>query len=317
MKILLAIKTGLTRSVRAWKGILVSWFISLTMVSLLVVPLKAGFNAAFGSSMVTEKLVKGINFDVLGDLGKNLHSMGSTLFSGIILLSLSAILANIFISGGLFDSVRQDQDKATSENFFRGSAKNFWPFLIISVILYLIILALIIVVIVLPVSIAGNAESAPEGTVFRTMVVSSSFFLAAITILFLVADYARAWQASKSKAASFRALGFGFGQTFRTFFLSAGLMIILLLLQALLAYFVIKIIASYTPASGRGVFLLFIVSQLLMVFKIFFKVLRYGSITSLMEQNLIKATVITENPPVRDQEFLQDFPNEYKTEQDD
>ena len=316
MKILLAIKTGLSRSVRAWKGILISWFISLTMVSLLVVPLKAGLNAAFGRSMVTEKLMKGINFDALGDLGKNLYSIGSALFTGIILLSLSAILVNIFISGGLFDSARKDSGSASTDNFFSGSAKNFWSFLIISVILYLIIIALIVVVIAVPVTIAGNAESASEGIVFRTMVVSCSVFLVVIAIIFLVADYARAWQAARIQAASFRALGFGFSQTFRTFFLSVGLMIILLLLQALLAYFVIKIIAGYTPVTGGGVFLLFIILQLLMVLKIFLKVLRYGSITSLMEQNFIKVPVITENPVKTDQEFLQDIPVEFKTESD-
>jgi hypothetical protein len=316
MKIILAIKTGLSRSVRAWKGILVSWFISLVMVSLVVVPIKAGLNAAFGSSMVTEKLMKGINFDVLGDLGKNLHTIGSTLFAGIILLSLSAILVNIFISGGLFDSVSKDQDKATAEIFFRGSSKNFWPFLIISLILYFIVIALIILVIVVPVSIASSAESAPEGIVFRTMLVSCSVFLAATAIIFLVADYARAWQASRTQTASFRALGFGFSQTFRTFLPSACLMTILLLLQVLPIYFVIKIIAGYTPATGGGIFLLFIVSQLLMVLKIILKVLRYGSITSLMEQNIIKVPVITENLPKTDQVLLQEIPIEFQTETD-
>ena len=87
------------------------------MVSLLVVPLKASLNAAFGKSMVTEKLMKGINFDVLGDLGTNLHSIGSSLFAGIILLSLSAILVNIFIAGGLFDSVKKDSDRLQLKTF--------------------------------------------------------------------------------------------------------------------------------------------------------------------------------------------------------
>ena len=40
----------------------------------------------------------------------------------------------------------------TSENFFRASAKNFWSFMVISAILYLIVILLIIVVIVVPVS---------------------------------------------------------------------------------------------------------------------------------------------------------------------
>jgi hypothetical protein len=316
MRILLAIKTGFSRSVMAWKGILISWFISITMVSLLVVPLKAGLNAAFGGSMVTEKLMKGINFDVLGDLGKNLHSIGSTLFAGIILLSLSTILVNIFIAGGLFDSVRKDSDRTFAENFFRGSAKNFWPFLIISAILYLIVIVLILVLIALPVSVAATAESAPEGIVFRTLIVSCSVFIAAVSLIFLVADYARAWQASRVQTATFRALGFGFSQTFRTFLISFGLMIIMLLLQVLPGYFLAKIIAGYTPVNGRGVFLLFIISQLLIVFKIYLKVVRFGSVTSLMEQSLLKVQEISENSGSKDPEYYQDLSNGLKSETD-
>jgi hypothetical protein len=151
MKIFLAIKSGFIRLVAAWKGILVFWFISLAMVSMIVVPLKAGLNTAFGSSMVTEKLLKGINPDVLGDLGKNMSSFSSSLFSGFIILSLLSILVNAFITGGLFDALKKRTEKVRSENFFSASAKNFRPFLLISVILFMILIFLLIIVIVIPV----------------------------------------------------------------------------------------------------------------------------------------------------------------------
>jgi hypothetical protein len=272
--------------------------------------------AAFGKSMVIEKLMDGINVDVIGDLGKNLHSIASSLFSGILLLSLVTILINVFITGGLFDSVKAGSGRFTSENFFRASAKNFWSFIVLSGILYLIAVLLIIIVIVVPVSIAGKAESAPEGIVFKTLVISGSIFLLLLSLILLVADYARAWQASREQNACFRALGFGFSQTFRTFLSSYPLIIILLIMQALPAWGVIKLIAGYTPVTGGGIFLLFIISQLNIMLKIFLKVLRFGSITSLMEQNLTEAPVITEIPVRADQEYYQDIPTELKAETD-
>lgn len=287
MKIILAIKSGLSRSFRAWRGILIFWFISLVLVSLLVTPLKASLKAALGKSMVTEKLMDGINFDVLGDMGTTFRSIGASLFSGIILLSLIALLINVFIAGGLFDSLKKGSERLTSGTFFRASAKNFWSFLIISAILYLIAIALILIVIVVPVSIAGNSESAPEGIVFRTLVISCSAFLVFIPVIILVADYARAWQASNIQNACFKAIGYGFSQTFRNFFSSFALMIIMIVFQALLGVVVFKLIAGYTPGTGGGLFLLFIISQLLLIVKIYLKVLRYGSVTSLMEENLI------------------------------
>ena len=297
MKIFLALKSGFARSVNAWKGILVYWLVSLVMVSFLVIPLKASLKAALGKSMVTEKLADGINFDILGDFGTNLHSMGSSLFAGIILLVLVAILVNIFIAGGLFSAVRNSTVKVTSMEFFSASAQKFWPYLVISVLLYLIALLLIICIIVLPVSIAGNAESAPEGTTLKVLAISGSVFVLVISILLLVADYARAWQAGRTDNACFKALGYGFSQTFRTFLSSFGLMLLIVLLQGLLALCVMKIIAGFTPSSGSGVVMLFIISQLMFALKIFLKVMRYGSVTSLMEQNPVKIKAVPVLPP--------------------
>jgi hypothetical protein len=138
-----------------------------------------------------------------------------------------------------------------------------------------------------------------------------------MSLILLVADYARAWQASRTQNACFRALGFGFSQTFRSFLSSYPLIIILLILQSLPAWGVIKLISGYTPVTGGGVFLLFIISQLIIVLKIFLKVLRFGSITALMEQNLPIVPVITVNPVQTDQEYYQDIQTELKAESDD
>jgi hypothetical protein len=286
MKIILALQSGFRRSVRAWKGIVIFWFVSLLTASLIVVPLKASLQAAFGSSMITEKLMRGIDVDVLGDLGTNLHSMLSSLYAGILILSLTAIFFNIFIAGGLFNSLRNVSGRFTAENFFSASAKCFRSYLIISLIIYLITITLLVVVVVIPVSVVANAESAPEGMVFRTLDISLSVFLLAMYLMFLVADYARAWQVTRLKNDGFRALGFGFVRTFKTFLSSYPLILIFMVFQAVLVWIMIKIIAGFIPSKEGGVILLFIVSQLVFFFKIFLKVLRYGSVTSLMEQDL-------------------------------
>jgi hypothetical protein len=313
MKIIFSIKSGLSRSAKAWKGIIILWFISLFIVLLLVVPLNTSIKAALGNSMITEKLMDGINIDVLGDLGTNLHSLISSLFSGILLLSLAGTFLNIFITGGLFHSLRSNSIRFSPGDFFRASSKNFWPFMIISILLYLLVIFLFVFIIVVPASIAGKAEFPSEGAVLRTIVVSGSIFLLLLSIIFLVADYARAWQTSRPHNSSFKALGFGFTQTFRTFFSSFPLMIIMLMLQCLLGWGVIKIMAVYTPVTGGGVFLLFIISQILFFLKIFLKVLRYGSITSLMEQNYVYEPLTKMNPVMSDME-LNDLSPELKSE---
>jgi hypothetical protein len=315
MKLLIAIKTGFSRSLKSWKGILVFWVVSFFSVSLIVTPLKAGLKASLGSSMITEKLVKGIDVDVLGDLGVNLHSMYSSLTSGLLILSVVAVLLNIFITGGLFDSVKNGSSGLFSENFFRASAKNFWSYLIITLMLYLIIITLIIVVVVIPVSVASNADSAPEGIVFRILFISMSVFMLAMTVILLVGDYARAWQAAHAGSAGFRALGFGFSQTFRTFLSSFPLMLILLLLQAIVAWILFKVLAGLVPAKGGGVLVLFLITQAIFFLKLFLKVLRYGSVTFLMEQYFL-ITAVESEPPVISPKDAADINIEFKPEID-
>jgi hypothetical protein len=315
MKILLAIKSGFSRSLKSWKGILLFWSVSFFSVSLIVVPLKAGLKSSLGSSMITGKLAKGIDIDVLGDLGTNLHSLFSSLTSGLLILSVVAVILNIFITGGLFDSIKSGSAGFSSENFFRASAKNFWSYMIITLMLYIIITALIIVIVVIPVSVASRAESAPEGMVFRILVVCSSAFMLAMMVILLVADYARAWQASRSQSAGFKALGYGFSRTFSTILTSFPLMLIVFVLQAIVAWIMIKVIAGIVPAKGGGVLILFLISQLILFLKLFLKVLRYGSVTSLMEQNLKPAGGDNEQSEISYPE-LTDLNLEFKPEGD-
>jgi hypothetical protein len=140
-------------------------------------------------------------------------------------------------------------------------------------------------VIGIPVGIVAQAYSGSETRPFMTVIITGSVFLVISIFFFLVADYARAWKVANEGTGCFRALGFGFSQTFRTFLSSYPLMIILLIVQLLYGWLVLKILPGMKPVTGGGVFLLFLLSQFLFFIKLLFKAWRYGSVTSLMEQN--------------------------------
>jgi hypothetical protein len=115
-----------------------------------------------------------------------------------------------------------------------------------------------------------------------------------ISIIILVADYARAWQVTNESNACFRAIGFGFSQTFRTFLSSYPLMIILLTVQLLYGWLVLSILPGLKPLTGGGVLQLFLLSQFLFFIKILLKAWRYGSVTSMMEQNSYIKEVVSD-----------------------
>ena len=294
MKIFIPIKAGLLRTSKSWKGILIIWLCSLLLVSLVAIPLKGALKSGFGNSMITELLKNGINIEVFADLGANFRSIFSSFSSGLFMSVLVGFIINSFLSGGLFNSLKGLSEKFSATEFFKASARNFWSFFIITFIISVITLLLIIIIIVIPVTIVSQNEVTSEGAAFRTAVIVTSIFLLFLPILLLVADYARAWQVLHEKNAGFKAIGFGFSRTFRTFIPSYCLMLILMIIQVLYGWLVLIIIASMKPVTGGAVLLLFILSQMLFFIKILLKGWRYGSVTRLME---INSVILTSHSP--------------------
>lgn len=286
MKIIIAIKEGIFRSLKSWKGILIVWILSLVMVSLLALPLKGALNAGFGRSMITEKLRDGFNIEVFTDLGTYLTSLISYLSSGLLLLILIWIILNAFLTGGLFNAMKETSGKFSSAEFFRASSKNFWPFLIITLVISLIIFFLAPFISFIPVILMTMGDNPSESSVSNVGIIAGSVLLLLLLMLLLVADYARAWQVKNERSSGFRAIGYGFKLTFRTFLSSFPLMIFLFIVQLLFVILILKILPGWRPATGAGVFLLFLVSQLLFYLKIMLRSWRYASITSLMEHGL-------------------------------
>jgi hypothetical protein len=285
MKIINSIKSGFCRSIKSWKVVLIIWFLSLILISVLAIPLKGALNSAYGNSMITEKLTNGFDLEVFADLGSNLKSMISFLSAGLLFVILVGFLMNAFLTGGLFNCLRKDSGNISSSEFFRAAAKNFWSFLIISLIISVIINVLSAVLIGVPMVFLSMAETISEKTAFTISFITVLIFLILLPILLLVADYARAWQVSYEKSSCFRAIGFGFGQTFRKFWSSYTSMLILLLVQILFVCLVLSILPGWKPVTGGGVFLLFLLSQLFFYFKILLKTWRYANVTALMEQD--------------------------------
>ena len=283
MKILHSIKSAALRTMNLWKGALIIWFLSLLLVSMLAMPIKGALNSGFGKSMITEKLADGLNFEVFADMGAAFRSIMSFFSVGLFMAILVGFILNAFFTGGVFERLKESSGKFSAGEFFRASAKNFWSFLVISLIISLIILVLAFLIIGIPLSIVGQSDSSPEGALFQTGLIVLSIFFLLLTVLLLVADYARAWQVTMDRNVCFKAIGFGFSQTFKTFLSSFPLMIILLVVQLSFGWLVLKILPGMRPATGGGVFLLFLLSQLLFLLKIMLKIWRYGNVTSLME----------------------------------
>ncbi len=288
MKILIAFKYSALISVKLWRAVLLIWLSSLLISGMIGIPLRGALKTGFSNSMITERLSHGIRLEVFSDLGPVLKSIMSFISGGLLFAILVWFLLNAFYTCGLFHNLKKSENNFRMRNFLGDAVKHFWSFLVINLIMSLVLLSVLFFLVLLPLSLLSSSPASTEGVLLRTGRVLVILFLLFLPVILLAADYARAWQAVHADNACFRAVGFGFGRTFRTFFLSWPAMLVILLVQALFGWFVFSVLPTYIPAKGGGVFLLFLLSQFLFFLKIMLKVWRYGSVTSLMEQNNLK-----------------------------
>lgn len=287
MIIFSSLKTGILRSMRSWKGVLIVWLILYILVMVFMYPFRSSLGSAFGASMITEKLAGRFDVQAFADLGSTLNSLSKFFTAGFAIIYLTGFIINAFLTGGLFNSCRNSSEKFSYQEFFRGCSVNFWSFLVISLIITLIMSLLSGIIILIPFGIISSSETITEKNAFTLVVSAIAFLLIIIPLFLLVADYARAGKAANSNLSCFSALGFGFSQTFGNLKLSYILMLFLILAQIALGIIIVSILPAWRPVTGGGVFLLLIVSQLMFCFRLLLKTWRYASVTSLMESTLV------------------------------
>jgi len=280
MKLIKAITSGTRRTVRASRQILIMWFISIITISILIVPFRQFIISYQGSSLSPELISGGFDFSFWLDMVPNLsHALASFSF-GMIILVLITFLLNIFLSGGLFDNLKADSCGYMPRDFFSASARLFFPYLGVNLIVILIILASGFLLIGVPI-IAMNASGVEEVSRLKIMNIMRYLLIFILLIYLLVVDYARAWLAASDRRNVFKAVGYGFKATFSSFVNSYIFMVFAIALQLAFNLGAVKIMGYMEPQEGSGLFLLFIVSQALIISRIYLRAYRYAGVTSL------------------------------------
>lgn len=304
MKIISSLKSGLKRAFRVRKAVLLTWLSFFLLSILIVYPLRASLGSAFGSSLITERLADGFDIEVFSDLGNSGKILVSFLANGVILTFLVAFILNAFLTGGLFGMLGKPTDKFSAKEFFRSAAGNFLPFLGITFVITVIAAFIFMIMLFVIIGISGMSDNFDGGPKPFIPITFTALLFLVIPVILLVADYSRAWRASRDKGSCFAALGYGLRRTFKKFRSSYLLMVSLILVQMLLLLVVFLMLPAWRPATDGGVFLMLMVSQLLLILRLFLKTWRYGSVTSMMESlegvKHEEPQVITQSEPVAD-----------------
>jgi len=251
---------------------------------ILLSPLYLMFSASFATNVKASNFLTWFDLSLFIDFVYHWRKTLSVYFLMFILVCGLAMLVFIFLSGGFWgtlrDLIKNREQNSKMEIFFGYCGKYFWGMFKISlfmIVLYFIALFLFLFLSVILSSITGEA-SWWEITSWH-MVVK---FLIAIILFFLVnmsGDYLRIFLVENFGERFFGVVG----KTFRFLLtnllktLSLYYLLSIVLVVIIFVYLQIYGIMNGMPQTGFFIFLIFMVQQIFVVFRSFYRLVFYSS----------------------------------------
>ena len=262
MKLLQAISSGAIRAFRSNNPLVIIWLINILSVALIIVPFRKMISNYLGNSYATELIKDGFSLDFWADMGPFFQTLTSATFTVFLLLLLLHFFIGIFLNGGLFDALRANSCNYKLTDFFMASARLFFSYLVVTFLVLLMIIFAAGLIIALPLVIHNAGDSSSDASMLRLSMLLRIIFLLVLPIFLLVIDYARAWMAANDPGKMFKALGYGFKATFKSFFASYLFMALIVVVQFVVVFVYTKVIGNTQPQTSGGLFLLFLIIQI-------------------------------------------------------
>ena len=280
MDFIRTMKKGAAVAASSYKMLITIWLITLLTVLLVAVPLKSALKSIFGDSLSVERLKDGFDIGLTGDMGEAFRQLMASAVNGGLLLALAGFLLYTFFAGGLFTRFTTAYGDLKLSAFMKASAHNFVPFLEIALLICSIIAVFTMLIIGIPAGV-NVALAQKSGPVPKLMILPFIVWALAMPMWLFVADYSRRWIAATGSRKVFRALGEGFRALKKRFWASYATVLVILLLNVVFVSGAMWFTAWSMPDKGVMIFLFFLATQLLFLFRLFLKAWRYATVSQL------------------------------------
>lgn len=280
MDFIRTMKKGAAVAISSYKILITIWLITLLTVLLVAVPLKSALKSIFGDSLSVERLKDGFDIGLTGDMGEAFRQLMASAVNGGLLLALAGFLLYTFFAGGLFARFTTAYGDLKLSAFMKASAHNFVPFLKIALLICSIIAVFTMLIIGIPAGV-NVALAQKSGPVPKLMILPCIVWALALPIWLFVADYSRRWIAATGSRKVFRALGEGFRALKKRFWASYATVLVILLLNVVFVSGAMWFTAWSMPDKGVMIFLFFLATQVLFLFRLFLKAWRYATVSHL------------------------------------
>lgn len=273
-----------------WKMVLVIFGINLTLGFIFARPFYSTIKSQAKQSLEFEKLTKDFDFTVISDF---MNKSGDSLapFSSLILvLGLVYMLLNTFFAGGILNELKNSDGKFIVGEFLKSASRYFGKFSIILLIELVLITVIIFSIGLFYFIFASIAEGGSEKEYILWMIPPTLILILVISMAINFSDYGKVAIYQNNELSAWDGFWAGVGFTFKHFTKTMGLLFMVLLL-ALVLFFVYSFISNIIGASsGFAVFLLFLLQQAFVFGRIFLKTLTLGNALTLYESNEVRAS---------------------------
>ena len=266
---------GIRHGVKHWRAGLIVYAILLSLALTIGIQVFQVLEASIGNSIELEKLVKQYDYTVIRDFIKVHGASLSPLFGQLRWYIIVYLIFSIFINGGLLNVILNDS-RSDWKNFWSGGAKYFYPFFKIGVF-FLIMFALWTAIIAVPASMY-------IGKIFNTTITEMPmFYVAGISAVLIILYWVVLMSWSINTKLSFihndhsvwKAIKTGFKLSMKGFLSTPRLLALFFLFQLIIVFVHLYIEGVLGMTSGALIFLFFITQQLLVFFRILWRIMVY------------------------------------------
>ncbi|MCL4511891.1 MAG: hypothetical protein M1470_12590 [Bacteroidetes bacterium] len=280
-----ALKIGVGRSLKNWRLALLVYTVNFLFAAVLALPIAAIFTKDVSRSLVGADLLKGFSYRWYVEFVHANSAFFASLFPQIVLIFSVYILVEIFFAGGFY-SAFSSKERIKLKNFFAKGSSFFFPLFFVTLV-EVALLVLLYIGNVLWVSVRQTDGGLVDYFVLRAELWRYGIVAVLFIVVNLLSDFIRAAVVIDDEGF-WSKFGNGFIFAVRHPFSALGVYLGGTLISAIpiAAFFFFRF--HEHPAAEFGIFIEIVVSQFIILFRIFSKLIFYAGEATLYKENQIE-----------------------------
>jgi len=271
MNIAKAYTKGFIQTAKYPRMLFILYFANLLMALLFALPFFSALKSSAGNSDFLNGLLEGFDYTIYSNLMFYSGKAFSVITGGVKWLILAYFLLSVFLTGGIIRTL--NDDKFSTSSFFGAGAFSFFRYLALSLIIILVQLFFLILIFA-PVGAyiySSFSEFQSELTVYYLIFPAIGLYSIIFLLISMIGDYGKFYLELNNSFNFFKGFWEGVKYTFKHFFKTYFLYLILLLLPGVIMYTYFYFEHDMKMATGVGILIVFLMHQGFVLLRVFLR----------------------------------------------